>query len=80
LAATATEGKHDDAHPERCGGGDPGDDAGRAAGEKANPFNFSNFVRAESDLYFGRYVRVGAFGKSFDERAMTPIDKQESCG
>jgi Putative zinc ribbon domain len=31
---------------------------------------------SESDLYFGRYVKRGAFGKFFHERAMTPIDKQ----
>jgi para-nitrobenzyl esterase len=36
-----------------------------------------NFVRAESDLYFGRYVKRGAFGKFFHERTMTPIDKQD---
>jgi para-nitrobenzyl esterase len=36
-----------------------------------------NFIRAESDLYFGRYVKRGALGKFMHERRMTPIDKQE---
>jgi len=43
----------------------------------AVPVTVENFVRAESDLYFGRYVKRGAFGKFFHERSMTPIDKQE---
>jgi para-nitrobenzyl esterase len=46
-------------------------------GQKPTPVNYRNFVRAESDLYFGRYVKRGAFGKFLHERAMTPIDKQE---
>jgi len=46
-------------------------------GAKPVTVTVSNFVRAESDLYFGRYVKRGAFGKFFHERSMTPIDKQE---
>jgi para-nitrobenzyl esterase len=46
-------------------------------GRKPIVVDVSNFVRAESDLYFGRYVTRGAFGKFFHERTMTPIDKQE---
>ena len=41
------------------------------------PVNYANVVRAESDLYFGRYITRRAFGKFFHERTMTPIDKQE---
>jgi para-nitrobenzyl esterase len=48
-----------------------------SAAQRPIPVNVSNFVRAESDLYFGKYVKRGAFGKFFHERAMTPIDKQE---
>jgi para-nitrobenzyl esterase len=47
------------------------------ASQKPLVVDVSNFVRAESDLYFGRYVKRGAFGKFFHERTMTPIDKQE---
>ena len=46
-------------------------------GAKPVTVTVSNFVRAESDLYFGRYVKRGAFGKFLHERSMTPIDKQE---
>jgi hypothetical protein len=35
-----------------------------------------NFVRAESDLYFGNIVKQGGFGKFFHNREMTPVDKQ----
>jgi para-nitrobenzyl esterase len=48
-----------------------------AVGGKPIVVDVSNFVRAESDLYFGRYVARGAFGKFLHERTMTPIDKQE---
>jgi|TARA_B100000073_G_scaffold347789_1_gene363372 hypothetical protein len=36
-----------------------------------------NFVRAETDLTFKRYVDQGAFGKFFHIRQPTPIDKQD---
>src|SRR6476659_7861858 len=35
-----------------------------------------NFVRAESDLYFGNIVKDGGFGRSFYIRELTPIDHQ----
>jgi hypothetical protein len=35
-----------------------------------------NFVRAESDLYFGNIVKDGGFGKFFHIRELTPIDHQ----
>jgi hypothetical protein len=35
-----------------------------------------NFVRAESDLYFGNIVKDGAFGKFTHNRVPTPIEKQ----
>ena len=39
--------------------------------------NVDNFVRAETDLTFKRYVDQGAFGKFFHIRQPTPIDKQD---
>ncbi len=38
--------------------------------------NVSNFARAETDLYFGRYAKQGGLGKFLHDRDMTPIDKQ----
>jgi hypothetical protein len=35
-----------------------------------------NFVRAESDLYFGNIVKDGGFGRFFYIRELTPIDHQ----
>lgn len=53
--------------------------AAQSPGAEPQPsaVHYRNFVRAESDLYFGRYVKRGAFGKFLHERTMTPIDKQE---
>jgi hypothetical protein len=36
-----------------------------------------NFVRAETDMTFARYVKLGAFGKFLHIRQPTPIDKQD---
>jgi len=36
-----------------------------------------NFVRAETDITLGRYVKQGAFGKFLHIRKPTPIDKQD---
>ncbi|MFH0994061.1 MAG: DUF1214 domain-containing protein [Pseudomonadota bacterium] len=36
-----------------------------------------NFVRAETDMTFARYVKQGAFGKFLHIRNPTPIDKQD---
>ena len=40
------------------------------------PVTADNFVRAESDLYLGRVLRDGGFGKFFHNRQPTPIDHQ----
>jgi hypothetical protein len=42
----------------------------------AVPVNPDNFIRAESDLYFGKIVKDGSFGKFTHNRELTPIDKQ----
>ncbi|MGC4005546.1 MAG: DUF1254 domain-containing protein [Pirellulales bacterium] len=34
------------------------------------------FERAETDTYFAKFVKEGAFGKLFHSRALEPIDKQ----
>jgi len=47
-----------------------------AAG-KSVPVTVKNFARAESDLYFGRTVKLGGFGKFYHYRTPTPIEKQE---
>jgi hypothetical protein len=36
-----------------------------------------NFIRAESDLYFGNVVKDGGFGKFHHIREPTPLDKQD---
>lgn len=43
---------------------------------KAIPVTADNFVRAETDLYFGGIVKDGGFGKFFHRREPTPIDNQ----
>ncbi len=35
-----------------------------------------NFVRAESDVYFGNVVKDGGFGKFHHIRELSPIDNQ----
>ena len=35
-----------------------------------------NFRRAESDTYFGRFVKEGAFGRLAHRRNLTPVDEQ----
>ena len=44
---------------------------------KPSPVTVSNFVRAESDYYFGKTVKRGGFGKLSHTRQMVPIDKQD---
>jgi hypothetical protein len=39
--------------------------------------NVSNFARAETDMYFSRFVARGGFGKFDHNRTPTPIDKQD---
>ena len=46
------------------------------ASGSAIPVTGDNFVRAESDLYFGGVVKDGGFGRFFHNREPTPIDKQ----
>lgn len=41
------------------------------------PVTVDNFVRAETDMTFDRFVKQGAFGKIFHIRKPTPIDKQD---
>jgi hypothetical protein len=41
------------------------------------PVTVENFVRAESDKYMKSYVDIGGFGKFFNIRVPTPIDKQK---
>jgi hypothetical protein len=43
---------------------------------KAVPVTPDNFIRAESDLYFGKLVKDGSFGKFTHNRELTPIDKR----
>src|SRR5262245_57976332 len=38
--------------------------------------NADNFIRAETDMYFGGVVNDGGFGKFFHNREPTPIDHQ----
>jgi hypothetical protein len=45
--------------------------------EKPVPVTWETFVRAETDRTFNNYVKLGAFGKFFHLRAVTPIDKQD---
>lgn len=43
----------------------------------STPVNISNFVRAETDLYFGRIARQGGLGRFVHNRDMTPIEAQD---
>lgn len=40
------------------------------------PVTADNFIRAETDLYFGNIVKDGGFGKFNHNRAPTPIEQQ----
>ena len=48
-----------------------------SAGHAAELVTVDNFVRAETDMTLGRYVKQGAFGKFLHIRQPTPIDKQD---
>jgi len=48
-----------------------------SAAYAAEPVTVDNFVRAESDMTFDRYVKQGAFGKLLHIRQPTPIDQQD---
>lgn len=41
------------------------------------PVTADNFIRAESDRYFGAVVKQGGFGKIFYRRVPSPIDDQD---
>ncbi len=47
------------------------------AAADTKPVTWDTFVRAESDKYFKNYVDLGGFGKFFNIRRPTPIDKQK---
>ena len=47
------------------------------ADDKPTPVNAGNFVRAETDMYFSRSVKDGAFGQLKHSREPTPIDQQK---
>ena len=46
------------------------------AADELVPVTAENFVRAESDVYFGNLVKDGGFGKLHHIRELTPIDHQ----
>lgn len=50
---------------------------GSLSGFAAEIVTVDNFVRAETDMTLGRYVKQGAFGKFLHIRNPTPIDKQD---
>jgi hypothetical protein len=43
----------------------------------AVPVTVENFVRAETDLYFGGRVKLGGFGKFAHLRELAPADRRE---
>jgi hypothetical protein len=47
-----------------------------AHAQKVVPVTIDNFVRAETDLYFGRSAKAGGLGKFRHTRQMTPVEKQ----
>lgn len=48
----------------------------QASSGNSVPVTVDNFARAESDLYMGRPVKDGGFGKFTHSRTPTEIDKQ----
>src|SRR5262245_44356948 len=42
----------------------------------AAPVTVDNFIRAETDVYFGNMVREGGFGKFHHLRELAPVDNQ----
>jgi hypothetical protein len=49
----------------------------KSAAVNTAPVTADNFIRAETDMYFGVTVKRGGFGKFYHYREPTPIDKQE---
>lgn len=50
--------------------------AAHAQASKPIRVNVDNFARAETDVYFTRFVKDGAFGKFRHDRDLAPIDRQ----
>jgi len=48
-----------------------------AAAEQATPVTVDNFIRAESDMYFGSVYKRGGIGAFHHEREPASIDKQD---
>ncbi|MGC2080995.1 MAG: DUF1254 domain-containing protein [Xanthobacteraceae bacterium] len=49
----------------------------QSAADKTTPVTVDDFIRAESDLYFGTVaLKEGGFGKFFHNREVSPIDRQ----
>ena len=44
--------------------------------ENAVPVTPENFIRAETDRYFGKTAKNGSFGKFHHNREFGPVDKQ----
>ncbi len=44
---------------------------------KTVPVTWENYVRAETDRMFETYYKMGGFGKFFNIRSVTPIEKQD---
>ncbi len=59
-----------------AGSSGPGESSGAAGSSRANPVTADNFVRAESDLYFGNVVKDGGLGKFIHRREPASIDSQ----
>jgi len=49
---------------------------GQSSSGNAVPVTVENFIRAESDLYFGNVVKEGSFGKFTHRREPAAIDNQ----
>jgi len=54
-----------------------GDKSSKDSVAEALPVTWKNFVRAESNKMFQRYVDLGGFGKFFHIRKPAPIDQQK---
>jgi len=52
--------------------------AARAGAEETKPrrVTVENFIRAETDMYFGRFAKEGGFGKFKHDRELASIDNQ----
>jgi len=56
--------------------GSPAKPASPAPAGKPLPVTMDNFIRAESDLYFGNVVKDKGFGRFAHNRQVTPVSKQ----